>query len=80
MNGRNAQTVSASSMSPSPEEAVEWARSKYGTVSTFAEVEGPNRISILLQGNSDVPSKCELNAPNTAPSPLVRGSNMPRNE
>ena len=58
---------------------MEWARSKYGTVSTFAEVEGPNRISILLQGNSDIPSKCELNAPNTATSPLGRDSMLPRN-
>ena len=70
--------VSASSVSPSPEEAMEWARSKYGTVSTFAEVEGPNRISILLQGNSNVPSKCELNQPNMTPSPLVRSSTLPK--
>ena len=70
------QTVTAGSVAPSPEEALDRARSEYGTVSTFAEVKGPNRISILLQGNSDVPSKCELNAPDTAPSPLVRSWNL----
>ena len=57
---------------------MEWARSKYGTVSTFTEVEGPNRISILLQGNSDAPSECVLNAPNTAPSPLGCDTMLPR--
>ena len=76
MIGHLLQTVSAGSVSPSPEEALERARKEYGTVSTFAEVKGPNRISILLQGNSDVPSKCELNAPDTAPSPLVRSWNQ----
>ena len=76
MIGLTLQTVSAGSVSPSPEEALERARREYGTVSTFAEVKGPNRISILLQGNSDVPSKCELNAPGTSPSPLVRRHNL----
>ena len=53
---------------------MEWARREYGAVSTFAAVDGPNRISILLQGDSDLPEECELNAPRTAPSTLGRKS------
>ena len=69
---RREQTESASAAAASPEAVMEWARREYGAVSTFAEVDGPNRVSILLQADSDLPEECELNDPLAAPSALGR--------